>query len=193
MDRLRRFLSRFRRDESGSIAVESMLMIPVLVWCYLGTFVFFDAFRMQSKNIKAAYTIADTLSRETGYVTANYLTGLFGLHHVLLDTPEPRGMVVTVFTFRAADNTYRVRWSQARGVGVAALTNATLGNLSAILPEMTDGEVAILVRSRVDYDPDYDVGITDFAFDEYSISRPRFAPQLCWNTVENGGIATAVC
>jgi len=192
MGRIRAYLAAFRRDESGSIAVESMLMIPVLIWCYLGTFVFFDAFRAQSTNIKASYTIGDTLSRETGYITTNYMNSLYALQGLLLQTTEPRGLQVTVYTYNSTTNAYTVKWSRGLG-GLTAMNNTQLTAIRAILPVMPNGEIAILTRSQVHYTPDYEVGIDPFTFDEYTVTRPRFAPQLCWNTVENGNANTATC
>lgn len=183
---------RFRRDESGSVTVEAMLMIPILAWFFLATFVFFDAFRMQSVNIKASYTIGDTLSRETGYVTSNYLNGLFSLQDFLLDTEERRELQVTAYTFNESRNRYEVRWSRGLG-GMAPLTTADLAGLRDILPVMPGGEIAILTRSRVHYQPVYEIGLDDFTFDEYTVTRPRFAPQLCWNTSATAPASTAVC
>ena len=82
---IKEFLQRFRRSEEGSISVEAMLLVPILMWAYLGTFVFFDAFRSQSTNLKAAYTIGDTLSRETRHVTPAYLDSLSAMHRFLID------------------------------------------------------------------------------------------------------------
>lgn len=185
-------LRAFRNDESGSVTVEAILMIPILVWCYLATFVFFDAFRMQSSNIKTAYTIGDTLSRETGYVTPNYLTGLFGLQRMLLATNETRSLQITVYTYNEANDRFVVRWSRGTG-GLNGLTSTTLNAVRNILPNMPNGEIAILTRSRVNYEPRFSVGLNAFVFDEYTVTRPRFAPQLCWNSVENGSVSTSTC
>lgn len=190
---LRRLITRFRNDESGSIAVESMLMIPILVWCYLATYVFFDAYRMQAVNVKASYTIGDTLSRETGYVTPNYMVGLFNLQAILLQTIEPRGLRITAYSYDEANDRFVVRWSRGAGSLSTALTNSSLATIRAMLPDMADGEVAILTQSRVGYVPEYEVGIDEFSFDEFTVTRPRFAPQICWNPSETGGFATAVC
>lgn len=188
---MQRFLGRFRRDESGSVTVETVLMVPMLVWAYLGIYVFFDVFHTQSVNIKASYTIGDMLSRETDYVTPNYITGLTTLQGVLLNTEEPRALQITVFSYDATNDRYVVRWS--RPSGTSALTTASLAGLRDILPVMPDGEIAILTHSRVAYEPSFDVGLNALTFDEYTVTRPRFAPQLCWNSVENGGTSTATC
>ncbi|MCC7321504.1 MAG: pilus assembly protein [Rubellimicrobium sp.] len=185
-------LRAFRQDESGSITIESLIVLPLLAWAFLAAFIFFEGFHRQAVNIKAAYTIGDALSRETGYVTTNYINGLFGLQALLLDTGEQRSMQVAVYSFNPTQNRFEVRWSQGRG-GLPALTTTTLAPFRDRLPAMPAGEVAVFTRSRVDYTPLYDVGIDPFAFDEVTVTRPRFAPQLCWNSLENGTAATATC
>jgi hypothetical protein len=185
-------LRHFLRNEDGSIAVEGMLMLPILIWCYLGVFVFFDAFRAQGTNVKAAYTIGDALSRETGYVTPSYMDGLFTLHQFLVQSPADVRLRVSVFRFQASDNSYRVVWSQVRGGG-SALTNATLAVLRPQLPIIPDGEKLILTETWVDYEPVYEVGLDDFTFENLVVTDIRFASQLCWNSVNNGTQATATC
>ena len=189
---LRKIATRFYREDSGSITVESMLILPILIWCYLGTFVFFDAFRAQSINVKAGYTLGDTLSRETGYVTPAYMNSLFSLQQFLVDTFEPVQLRITVFRYTASDDSYRVRWSQARGGG-APLSTAALGTLRGSLPEMANNDIAILTETWVGYEPAFDVGIQPFTFSDLVVTRPRFASQLCWNSQNNGTIATATC
>lgn len=190
---MRRVLCRFARNESGSISVEAMLIFPILLWCYLGTFVFFDAYRSQSTNLKAAYTIGDTLSRETGYVTPAYLDSLSALHRFLVDEDNSLARLrVTVYRFQQSDNSYRVRWSRTRGGGME-LADAELATLRLNLPVMPDGEIAILVETWVGYRPSYSVGLEDFIFNDLVVTRPRFAGQLCTNSSNAGGMATQTC
>jgi len=184
---------RFRRDENGSISVEAMLVLPILIWCYLGTFVFFDGYRAQSVNVKASYTIGDMLSRETGFVTPAYMDSLHTLQQFLTNTVEPVRMRITLYAFDGPNDRYVVRWSQVRGGAVAPLTNTTLAALRSALPIQLNGEVAILTESWVGYEPTFQVGIDPFTFYDVVVTRPRFAPQLCWNSVENGVMATATC
>lgn len=197
MSRMHSFTRRaaaFRADESGSVTVETIIMLPLLVWCFFAIYIFFDVFHVEAVNAKASYTIGDALSRETGYVTSGYMTGLFGLQGLLMRTDETRDLQVTVYSYNATRDRYEVRWSN--GVGsLPALTTTTLNGAEVRdrLPEMVQGEVAILTRSRVTYHPIYDVGIAPFIFDEYTVTRPRFAPHLCWNSRERGNVTTQTC
>lgn len=195
MSALRRLVTRLRwfgRSEDGSISVEAMLILPILVWAYMGTFVFFDAFRAQATNIKAGYAIADTISRETGYITPAFLDSLYNLQEFLVSTDEQVQMRVSVFSYRASDDSYRVRWSRTRGGG-ANMTDAVLAQLRPNLPVMPNGEVAIMVETRVGYVPAFSVGLSDFTFEDLVVTRPRFAGQVCMNTSNTGGASTATC
>ena len=58
-------LRLFTDDNRGSIPTEGVLAFTMLIWWYLASFQFFDAFRQKNINLKAAYTIADLISRQT--------------------------------------------------------------------------------------------------------------------------------
>ena len=45
---LARLLRQFRSDERGASVLEAVIITPVLIWVYVGSFVFFDAFRTYS-------------------------------------------------------------------------------------------------------------------------------------------------
>ena len=60
---LRARLATFAQDARGSLSVEAALILPLLCWFYVASFVWFDAFRTQNANLKASYTLADMLSR----------------------------------------------------------------------------------------------------------------------------------
>ncbi|EPX86515.1 hypothetical protein ruthe_01330 [Rubellimicrobium thermophilum DSM 16684] len=191
--RLRHRLLRFARDDRGSMAVEAMLILPILVWAYLATFVFFDGYRAQSLNTKAAYTIGDILSRETNWVTPAYLDSLFALQQVLTQSDQPRSMRITVIRWNATARRYEVVWSRVRGSGAQQLVTNDLAKLAPFLPVMPAGESAILTETWVDYRPPASV-IAPFTFRDFVVTRPRFASQLCWNDRNTGGtMATGIC
>lgn len=187
------FLRRFRSSEEGSIAVESILVFPILCWAYLATFVYFDAFRVQSTTLKAAYTISDALSREADYVTPVYLDSLYRLQEMLTSSNHNTKMTVSIVTYRASDNKYLVRWSQSRGGGTT-LTNGNIYKIVPSLPVMPDGEVVIVYQNWLAYEPAFSIGLNAFVFENLVVTRPRFTAQVCYNTVNvDGTAATATC
>lgn len=183
---------RFAGDERGSLSIEAVLMLPLLAWCFLGTFVFFDAYRMKSVNTKAAYTIGDTVSRETAYVTPEYVDGMYDLQNFLLNTDENVSLRVSAIGFDEDSGNFFVRWSASRG-GVGDLTDAYLNDNATAIPDMDPTETAIVVETWVDYEPAYSVGISDFTFRDLTVTRPRFAGQICWNTAVDADHSTALC
>lgn len=174
--------------EDGGVTLETVLILPLLLFAYIGTFVFFHAFRADATNVKTTYAVADILSRETTEpVTPAYLDRLFELQGTLSATWHPRTLRVTTLRFDAAEDRYRLVWSQARG-GLPGLTEADLSDMrNAHLPTMTDGEVGILVETTRDYTPPLaGSGIRPFRIQDVMIVRPRFAPTLCWSDIDLG-------
>ncbi len=183
---LRTRIVRFARDESGSQSVEAMLMLPIMIWCFLATYVFFDAYRLQTINIKAGKAIGDIISRQVGYITPEFIDSMWDLQQALIQSRSPARLRVTAFRYRANDDTHRVCWSQTRGGG-ADVTNARLATMRAGIPIMTDGEVGIVIQTQVDYEPIYGAGIADMSMDDFIITRPRFTGQILFNTVNDTG------
>jgi hypothetical protein len=66
LSRLRHNALTFRDETRGSIPIEALLAFTFLAWWYVASFQFFDALRQKSINLKAAYTLGDLISRETG-------------------------------------------------------------------------------------------------------------------------------
>jgi len=189
---LKKLLNRFRKDETGTIAVEAVLILPMLTWCYLATFVYFDAFRTQTTNLKAAYTISDAISRETGYITPEYMESLHRLHEFLTTSRLNTRVRITSYDWSDSDEHYHVLWSQEKG-GADVLTNSTLNLLSDQLPIMAENEGALLVQTWIVYEPVFSVGLEAFIFENLVVTRPRFVPFVCWNPLNDGDETTQVC
>lgn len=181
-------LNRFLRDERGSLTIEAVLMIPILVWVLVATLVFFQAFHAQSLSVKVTYTIGDILSREDAPITPKYIDSMYRLQGSMTGSSEPRRLRITAVTYRGSDKTYRVVWSQVRGVGVTAHSDASLAQIAgASLPVMADGQVTILTETWLNHRPLF-AGwwglIGPQTFYEIMPTRPR-APQFCWNSSDN--------
>ena len=182
----------FRDDEEGGIAVEAALVFPMLCWAFLATIVYFDAFRSQATNAKAAYTVSDMISRETNYITPAYLDSLWNIHRFLTTSNHDTDLQITIVEYEEDTEDYNVRWSKARG-DFSEMTEDDLDNVEDKLPVMPDGEIVIVVQTRMVYEPSFSVGLDAFTFDNFIVTRPRFAPQICYNTLEDGDNSTATC
>jgi len=181
---LRSKVLAFRNDEKGSIAVETMLMVPIIAWAMLGTLTFFDAYRNEAITFKAGLTVADMLSREAAAIDDDYIDGARELLRFLAsDDPDP-DLRVSVFLWDEDSSKYETVWSKARGPH-SPLTSSDLTGMTDILPNMSDDERAILVETWTQYTPPWEVGLGGYSMQTYNVVSPRFVSQLCFsNTPE---------
>lgn len=181
--RIRARLSAFRDDARGSLSVEAALVLPLLCWFYVASFVWFDAFKAQNVNLKASYTLADMLSRETDPITESYLKGMNKVYDYLTTSRHPTYIRVT--TVKCTDNcdtearTLELGWSYATN-GRSPHTNGTLAGFADRIPLMPKGDTVVLVETFMAYEPLFNAGLPARGFENYIITRPRFAPQLLY-------------
>lgn len=179
-------LVRFARDESGSGSVEAMLMIPLWVWSFLACYVFFDAYRVQSINAKAGYTIGDILSRQQSYITPEFVDSMHMLQQSLVDSRTMPRLRISSFIYDQDADQLLVNWSEVRGGG-DELTDARLATMRNAIPQMYDGEIGILVQTSVEYEPLFAAGISEMDFDDFVVTSPRVG-QACFHPVNAGGV-----
>ncbi|MBY6047776.1 TadE/TadG family type IV pilus assembly protein [Vannielia litorea] len=176
-------LKAFAEDARGSLSVEAALILPLLCWFYVSAFVWFDAYRTQNANLKASYTLADMLSRETDPVTETYLKGLNKVYDYLTTTRHPTYLRVTVV--KCTNNcdeesrTLQIDWSYATE-GRPKHTNGTIAGMKDKIPLMPQGDTVILLETFMAYEPLFNAGIPAKSFENYIVTRPRFAPQLLY-------------
>lgn len=189
LKRLATRLRRFRREDEGSIVAEVVIMFPMLFAATIAIFVFFDAFRNQSINLKANYTIADSLSRETNYITSQYMTNTWRLHRFLTNSPSLTQLRVSVIVYDAANDEHTVAWTRIKG-GSGDYENKSLSDIglsASQVPEMPDNDTLIVVQTSVDYVPNFSIGVETFTFQNTTFTRPRWAPNLCFRHSETTG------
>lgn len=174
-------LRKFRNDADGSVNVEAIIFIPLLLVTMAVSMVFFDAFRRDSLGEKAAFTLGDMLSRETGYITPDYIDSAISLFGFLSNSEDQLTSIrVSVVSYNGATNSYDVEWSEVRGALTSALTGAEVATQHDQLPNMVSGEQLIVVETFIDYEWPLDLGFDDGVLTARVFTRPRFAPQLVW-------------
>ena len=179
--RLPQPLRRFARDSRGTMTIEAVIMFPVLFWALLAMLVFFDAYRQSSLNVKAAYTIGDMISREVDPISPTYLDGARHLFTELARSSSDAKMRVTVVYYNESQKRFYRDWSHQRG-GVNVLTDTDILAMKDRLPAVPNNERLILVETWADYDPPFNVGIKRQDLYNFVFTRPRFAPQVKFET-----------
>ena len=178
---LRHWIKRFSRDEEGSIAVEMMILLPILFWAFLTLFSIFDAYRKHSMNQKAAFTIGDMISRETALVDQAYLNGTQTLLAYLTNEHiSDTSIRITSVKYDADKDVYKRDWSKTKG-WVPELKNNNIRNWHHRLPVMPHNERIMVVETFVKYNPPYNTGLTDHQIVNFVFTRPRYAPQVLWD------------
>ncbi len=173
---MKRMLNRYLSDTSAAVAFESVIIFPLLVWAWIGTFAFFDAYRVYNTSIKATFAIADLVSRQTDTVMATDIEGYGRMLEALIrDTYSVEMRVTQILRDNSGD--YLVDWSHATGTQ-AVMFNANIPGIVDRLPDMANGERVVLVESFVNYRPAFNVGINDITFDNFTLTRPRYAGQV---------------
>jgi hypothetical protein len=192
-------LCRFGEDTRGAMPVEGVIASTFLIWWYFSSLQFFDAYKQKNVNQKAAYTVADMLSRETGsipddptssVIDMDYMNGLNVVFDYLTASNKPTWLRVTSIYWDGTDNRYEVAWSITTGSGHAALNDAKLAEVADRIPEMPVGDTVILMETFMAYEPMFNFGTFDDRFVNFSVdarwdatfitTRPRFASCIPW-------------
>ncbi|PTX01852.1 hypothetical protein [Pararhodobacter aggregans] len=103
----------FRGASQGSVSVELILTLPLLLWALAATVVFYDGYKTRYHAQMAAQTVADIMSRETDLFTANYIEGLNDVFDFLIDSRFPTRLRVSSVIWDSANERNRLQWSYA--------------------------------------------------------------------------------
>lgn len=179
---LKKRILGFAQREDGSIMVEVVMTLPILLLALAATYEFFEVHRFQSARDKASYTISDMLSRELAPVDDDYITNAKTVFDEITNDATSNQLRVSIIKYDLDTDEYSIVWSEVRGSGdLMALTSADVANDHERLPTMADGEEVILVESRSTYDPLFKVGLNDnLKIGSRVVTSPRFAPQIVW-------------
>ncbi|MGR3714823.1 MAG: TadE/TadG family type IV pilus assembly protein [Shimia sp.] len=175
------FAKSFRDDKRGTVAVEAVVMLPVLFWAFMAMSVFFDMYRAMSTTEKAAFTISDILSRETAAVDLNYLDSVHDLYDEMSSLNTIGELRVSVIAYNPDTGKYFLDWSHMTGDVDLGLTDNDLLEMEEALPILVAGERLILVETFGVYTAPVNVGVGTVNMNTFVFTRPRFGPQLAWN------------
>ncbi len=181
--RIKSALGGFARREDGTIAMEAMIIMPVMFWAFLSMFSIFDAFRTYSINQKAAFTIGDSISRETAPLDQAYINGTHAMFEYLSRSQGQSALRVTSLLYDAANDRFSADWSKTAGAR-NELSSADVEGWSTKLPVMPDGERVMLVETWSEYEPPFNTGLEEREIRNFVFTRPRFAPRVCWEECE---------
>ncbi len=170
----------FREDVRGTVAVEAVILLPVLWWSFMAMAVFFDMYRAKSTTEKAAFTVSDMLSRETAAVNDDYLDSARSLFTEISSLDEVGDLTVSLIAWNGVTNEYFLDWSNSTAGG--GIDDTDLALIEHNLPELVSGERLILVQTTGEYESPLNIGLGTIDMSTFVFTRPRFAPQLAWSS-----------
>lgn len=174
-------VKRFRDSTTGSVTLEAVITLPLLVTILVGTYVFHDMFAFKNVREKATFTIADMISRETQPITPAYLDSAKILFDTMTEDNGTNALRVSLATYDGDTDSFAIEWSQVRGAGgLSALTTADVQSAHGELPVLMDGERIIVIDSKATYASDFDVGQGQPTVSSRVFLSPRFAPQVVY-------------
>ena len=180
---LQSFIKRFKwyvSDQKGNVAIETVIILPVMIWGYLAMFTIFDSYRQYTVQQKAAYTISDLISRQATPLDASFIDGTYSLFQTLARTTTGvPGLRVTIAKYDLTLQEYQVVWSRTRG-GMIGLQSQDIADWTNRLPVLPQDEQVIIVETTSTYDPVFDVGLSQQTINNFVFTRPRYAKQMCF-------------
>lgn len=192
-------LRRFGKDEGASMSAEAAIIAPLLFWAFLATYSYFDVYRVKNVALKSNYAVSDLLSRETNVIDMDFINGARNLFRYLTQSDNSSWVRVSVVTcvdgcaVKGGDNTgprtLAADWSKATN-DIPTFSDADINDqLDSVIPLIAAGERVIIVETALQYDPPFSsalTGVTSQVFSDIIITRPRFAPQLCFSGIGCG-------
>lgn len=182
----------FKKDESGILTVEALMIFPLMLWTITFTFTAFEGFRQSASNLKAAYTISDLISRETQAVTDVYIDSLHDLAGKMINNRSDVKMRVSLIVYDEDDERHYVRWSTVRGFDNEWDDNR-IGEIKDRLPPMPNQDTVILVETSNEYIPTFRPGwdfATGITFENFIFTRPRFTNEVACSLTQTPFVCT---
>jgi Flp pilus assembly protein TadG len=185
----------FLRQEDGLVLVEGLLMMPLVVWALVAMFIYWDVFRTINVTQKAAYSVADLLSRQKDQISTTFLNGLQDVVDFLTPGGHPVAVRITSLQCNAptgagvcnsSAGSYTMLFSASPDNKVAALTEAQIQPWKGTrVATLSHGESVYVVETQVDFKAQLQtvlmgllVGVQDQSFGEFIVTRPRHR-RLC--------------
>lgn len=175
-------LRRFADDECGTVTIEAVMILPMLFWCIVSMYGYWDVFRVNNTFQKATHTVSNIISRtkKSTALSEADMRGYYDMINYLMNTDEGISIRITEYTYYDAGAYYHRNWSCSMGK-LPELTDADLAVMKTRLPLLKNGDVHVMLEARYDYDPPFDVSfmymdmgsIEEMELKEMVIDRPR--------------------
>jgi Flp pilus assembly protein TadG len=170
-------LTRFRRDETASVSIETVMWVPFLVSVWVFLFSAGAAYNALIGNTNSAHAISDVVAWQTRVLTAEDLDGLNDLHGVISQAEAGTDVRVSTLRYDAEAESFALLGSITADTE-PALTQQQVDSLTPKLPAVPDGDQLIVVETWLDHAPLSGILAASYRFHQVSTVRPRLAAQI---------------
>lgn len=183
-------LRKFLKRDDGSLSVEAVIILPVILVVFMATFTYFDVFRAKSQALKANYAISDLLSRDDN-VTPVEMQGAGKLFRYLTQSSNKSWVRATVVWCKKRCNKPNrrlvVAWSRGYNQSERLTTAEVRAHYNDKLPKMYQGEYLLMIETAASYAPPFNGewhGIYPMYMTDLVVTKPRGAPKICYNNAD---------
>ncbi len=189
-------LRAFAQNETGSIAIEFMIAMPLLIFAVTGGLGYWDAFHSKTQVARIAFTINDIMSRHDT-VDDTDMTYLASLTDKMMEGElDQRVLRITSVCFADDGNggLHQVLWSYAAQstdiTGPGAMTDQQIP--VDVLPDMEFQESVIVTEVAARWQPHFaNIGIGEMQWSSQLVTRPRFVNIIPHDTLNPSNICPA--
>lgn len=168
-------LRKINRDEEGATTVEFLLVMPLIVFWFAGTFTFFDAYSEWTRSVKATYTVADVMSRQFE-MEEDYEDDMNSLFASIMGE-NSNNTYLRISSIERTNNAYEIDWTCASGSHTGYANNTEIP--TELIPNILNGEAVIIVESYMSFVPFQDyIGLEARTLTKKVVISPRFTSKL---------------
>lgn len=198
---------RLWHDEDGAAPIEGLMGGLLLLSWFMVAYQFYDAFRLRAMVSNASYVVADLVSRQKGAIGPQFVEGTKKIFDQItrVESSDRSWLRLTLISCPATSTDTRACDGIAKGFRMdnsfatgthEVLTQATLDAREGNIPVMAAGDSAVLLETRYNYWPIFDIGDKTITLDgktplriglssmltfhEFVVTRPR-GPRTVWS------------
>jgi Flp pilus assembly protein TadG len=184
----------FRRAENGVAAIETAIILPILLLLYFGMIDLTGVISLNRKVTYSASVVADLVSQNRTSVLKAAVDDYYNAAELVMAPTAATAFRVNVFGYRKVGGVATEIWKTSSGSGP---TCSTVPDTAAMLPLMTADNDIVVAITCTDYAPymanfmGYNImGGATFDVEQAIMVRPRATTQL---TCYQATVGSAVC
>ena len=149
MNFLTKALYKFKRNERGLVAMELIMLMPVILLWFVGSNAIFDAFKTYLRASKASYVAVDLISRQAE-IGPDYIRNVASIFDSIVEADGASSSMV-VSSIQKLNGDLVVHWSVNGNGGDGLTSDAQIPEV--YIPTLVEAEYVILMQTSVPFIP----------------------------------------